>query len=65
MILKAKTHKGKNVLKRWGDQWVIRETRQTNLFIFAASDTSGSTNTLPDSIRWIKKSEDPDFIIVD
>ena len=65
MRLSAKTHKGKNVLKRWGDQWEIIETRQSNLFIKAHKDISGNKNNLPDSVRWIKISEDPDFTIVD
>lgn len=65
MRLKAKTLKGKNVLNRWGDLWEIIETRQSNLFIKSVKDISGDNKNLPDSFRWIKISEDPNFEIVD
>lgn len=63
MRLKAKTHKGKNRIAQWGDEWIILEETDVKFLVFSARDTKPERE-LPKSVRWIEKVNDPDFQIV-
>lgn len=60
MILQAKTLKGKNILRRDGDQWiVVRSSASLQCF-------NGDSGFLIESIknqnsRWIREKNDADF----
>ena len=62
--LAAKTHKAKNIIKRWGEDWQIVEINKSKLFIQSAKDESGDDHNLPDSVRWIEVFNDVDFLIL-
>lgn len=63
MILKAKTHKGKNRIAQWGNEWVaVEETG--NKFLIVSVKEVRTPGEWPDSIRWVEKENDPDFEIV-
>jgi len=65
LILKAKTHKAKNLLKRWGNQWEIIPTdrRGSPGVILAKSirDKTGDKLNLAQSARNIHLEHDDDF----
>lgn len=66
MILKlsAKSKKGKERLKRWGELWkVIENTNsdQSSWLLTALFDLNQSMAGNGDSTRWVKKVDDPDF----
>lgn len=63
MKLKAKTHKGKNRIAAWGHTWIVLEETETKFLVFSARDFKPE-RSLPASVRWIEKVNDPDFEIV-
>lgn len=66
MIIKLipKTHKGKNVINKWGDRWKIFESTPHSFLLFSTKeDTSISKTYLPDSSRWVEIKNDKDFEI--
>lgn len=68
MILKlsAKTKKGKERIKRWGELWEVKENTnsdQSSWLLTSISDLNQSMAGLGDSTRWVKKVNDPDFDI--
>ena len=65
LILKAKTHKAKTLLKRWGNEWEIIPTdRKSSPGVILAKsvrDKTGDKLNLPLSARNIHLENDIDF----
>jgi len=63
--LKAKTRKGKNRLRQFGEWWVVTRVTPTVLF---STETHGSWFLLESlnkkDWRWIRETDDPDFEII-
>ena len=67
LILKAKTHKAKNVLKRWGNEWEIipidRKGSPGIILVKSIKDKTGNKLNLAQSARNINLENDVDFEI--
>ena len=65
LILKAKTHKAKTLLKRWGNEWEIISTNRNGspgvILAKSARDKTGDKLNLPLSARNIHLENDIDF----
>jgi len=64
--LKAKTRKGKNRIRQFGEWWKVCRTTPTVLF---STETHGSW-VLLESLnkkdwRWVRETDDPDFEIIE
>jgi hypothetical protein len=59
--LTPKTHKGKNVTRKWGNIWTERTRTKDKIMIISSNDKSGDSHNLPNSVRWILIHNDPDF----
>lgn len=73
IFLTAKTHKGKNVIAKWGNEWekFNDDNRPGKMLIKAIIDDSGVSHSdwklglggFPDSIRCVRIVGDTDFDI--
>jgi hypothetical protein len=65
LILKAKTHKAKTLLKRWGNQWEIIPTDRRGspgvVLVKSTRDKTGNKLNLAQSARNINLEHDEDF----
>jgi hypothetical protein len=65
LILKAKTHKAKNIVKKWGKEWEIIPTNRKGLFglvlVKSIRDRTGNRMNLPQSARNLYLENDDDF----
>ncbi len=63
MILKGLTKKGKERVKRWGDQWYKTGGHGDKMLIVAVNDPT-NTQQFPESMRWVNINNDVDFEVL-
>ena len=62
IILRGKTHKAKNLIKKWGNRWDIIHARDGQVLVQSQKDKSSMNKlSLADSARWVNLSDDSDF----
>ena len=66
--LTGKTHKGKNRTStaEWGRDWIVwrvNEDHQSVGIVSLQDDLEVERSSLPESFRWVERTEDPDFEI--
>jgi hypothetical protein len=63
VVLTAKTHKGKNKIKNHGNKWIIRRFQERVMCLNNKPGILLQHIANPNHLRWIEKSNDPDFSI--
>ena len=72
--LEAKTRKGRNVIREWGEQWFVREVTDnvacqnggTGMLVFPCKPSRSGAPIDRDAAnnnRWVAESDDNDFTI--
>lgn len=66
VLLFGKTKKGKEKVKRWGEDWSIIRRERGKLLIFADVDDTADVYPpmFPASMRWVDEKDDADFTVI-